>query len=127
MIANRPVVLVVQDANAQGSAETGASQPCLTLRTSQADSGYEMARARRPDLVAIDVSVGGGTGWALCRLLKRDPLTASIPVVMLAAVNSPETTAHARCIGALGVFSDPTAVAEWLLATRVALPESSAA
>jgi ribonuclease P protein subunit RPR2 len=39
--------------------------------------------ARRPDVIVLDVQMPGTDGLELCRLLKADPPTASIPIILL--------------------------------------------
>jgi diguanylate cyclase (GGDEF)-like protein len=48
------------------------------------DARAQIAR-RRPDLVLLDVMMPRLDGVELCRQLRADPLTASMPVIMLAA------------------------------------------
>lgn len=43
------------------------------------------ARARVPDLVVLDLMLPGLDGHELCALLKNDPKTRSVPIVMLTA------------------------------------------
>lgn len=45
----------------------------------------EKAARLRPALVVLDVMLPGMAGTEVCKLLKRDPATASIPVIMLTA------------------------------------------
>jgi len=42
-------------------------------------------RRRAPGLVVLDLMLPGVNGLEVCRLLKRDPATAGVPVVMLTA------------------------------------------
>jgi len=49
------------------------------------DTAFERIRSEAPDLVLLDLMLPGLDGLELCRLLRRDPATASIPVVMLTA------------------------------------------
>jgi DNA-binding response OmpR family regulator len=53
-----------------------------------ADSGAEAlrkARALQPQLILLDVMLPGLDGLEVCRMLRRDPATGSIPIVMLTA------------------------------------------
>ncbi|MDF1534910.1 MAG: response regulator [bacterium] len=47
--------------------------------------GMEKAREERPDLVLLDIYMAGLSGFEVCRMLKEEPETASIPVIMLTA------------------------------------------
>lgn len=46
------------------------------------DAGLQAARAARPALIVLDIELPGIDGFSLCRALKSDPDTATIPVVM---------------------------------------------
>ncbi len=55
--------------------------------TLEADSGEEALRqvAARPDLVILDVNLPDLDGFEVCRRIKADPATASIPVLHMSA------------------------------------------
>lgn len=67
------------------------------VRYNLTKAGYEVAcvesgedalqhtREHRPDLIILDVLLPGLDGLAVCRALRRDAQTASIPIVMLTA------------------------------------------
>src|ERR1700735_65034 len=44
-----------------------------------------IARDERPDLIVLDLMLPEVDGLEVCKILRRDPSTASIPVVMLTA------------------------------------------
>jgi two-component system phosphate regulon response regulator PhoB len=49
------------------------------------EEGLKAARAKSPDLILLDLMLPGIDGLEVCKLLKKDPKTESIPVVMLTA------------------------------------------
>jgi signal transduction histidine kinase/CheY-like chemotaxis protein len=57
--------------------ETAASGP----------DGIALARRLKPAAITLDVMMPGMDGWAVLTLLKADPVTADIPVVMLTVVD----------------------------------------
>ncbi len=71
---------------------------CLLLRM----AGHEVAMAadgrqalasvseREPDLIVLDLWMPGMSGFAVCRVLKQNPFTARIPVLMLTAQSDVE-------------------------------------
>ena len=48
-------------------------------------TGLERARTDRPDLVILDLMLPKMPGLELCKILKSDPATRSIPILMLTA------------------------------------------
>ncbi len=47
--------------------------------------GIEAIRRLKPDVAVVDIMMPGMDGYELCRQLKDDPETASVPVVFLTA------------------------------------------
>lgn len=47
----------------------------------------EAARSEQPDIVLLDIMMPGMDGFETCRILKNDPLTCHIPVVMVTALD----------------------------------------
>jgi DNA-binding response OmpR family regulator len=50
--------------------------------------GLKKARSLVPDLILLDVMLPEMNGFAVCETLRRDPQTASIPIIMLTAMSS---------------------------------------
>ncbi len=48
-------------------------------------TGLERAKKKRPDLIILDLMLPGISGKDICRSLKSNPLTQSIPILMLTA------------------------------------------
>jgi diguanylate cyclase (GGDEF)-like protein len=82
-------VLVVEDnpANMKLTTLLLRSAGHSVLRALDAESGLELARAERPDLILMDVQLPGMDGFAATAILKEDPATASIPIITLSALS----------------------------------------
>ncbi len=50
-------------------------------------SAYDLVLAERPHLVVSDVLMPGLNGYQLCRLLKMDPATRGLPVILLTSLS----------------------------------------
>jgi len=48
-------------------------------------SGIEKARESLPDLILLDIYMNGLSGFKVCRILKEDKRTSSIPVILFTA------------------------------------------
>ncbi len=55
------------------------------LRAENGQTALELARAQAPDLVVLDLMLPALSGWDVCRELRRDPRTESVPIIMLTA------------------------------------------
>lgn len=51
--------------------------------SSDGEEGLQLARKKAPDVVLLDLMLPGLNGLDVCRELKADPLTCSIPVIMV--------------------------------------------
>ncbi|MEO8548484.1 MAG: ATP-binding protein, partial [Kofleriaceae bacterium] len=85
------LILYVEDnpANVAFMRDLVASLEGVELVTMpSAELGLELARARRPDLVLMDINLPGMSGLAALGELRRFPETAHIPVIALTAAAS---------------------------------------
>ncbi len=55
------------------------------LEASTGEEALELALARLPDLILLDMSLPGIDGWEVTTQLKRNPKTKHIPIVALTA------------------------------------------
>lgn len=63
-----------------------ALRPNVQLFTSsRGEPGIAMAKQYRPDLILLDVHLPDLTGYEVLQLLRADPATSDIPIVMLSA------------------------------------------
>jgi CheY-like chemotaxis protein len=78
-------------------------------------AGLNAAQRRPPDVIVLDVELPGINGYTLCRMLKTDPRTAAIPVVMLTRHSQPAETAKGLQVGADRYIPKDALVAQGLL------------
>lgn len=77
------------------------------LDAADGEQGLALARSEQPDLVLLDVALPRMSGLEVCAALKRDPITASAPVLLLSGLlPEPERTAAAQA-GADGFIAKP--------------------
>lgn len=82
--AGGPLVLVIDDdADARElSARALQQEGCTVLLAASGDEGLRLARERIPDLVVLDLVMPDVDGWTVLSVLKDDPATRHIPVVL---------------------------------------------
>ena len=69
--------------------------------------GIELAVKEKPDLIILDVEMPEMDGLEALKLLKADPKTASIDVLMCSSVKKEEVIKEAMMIGAKGYLNKP--------------------
>ena len=74
----------------------------------EADGGRAVERAEeaRPDLIILDVNLGGPDGPSVLAALRQHARTATIPVIFLTGNVRPAETSVLRALGA-GVLAKP--------------------
>lgn len=67
----------------------------------------ELARTETPDIILLDVLLPDMDGYTICTLLKSDPETAHIPVILVTSLNSPQERIRGVDVGADDFLSKP--------------------
>lgn len=75
-------------------------------------TGIEVARQEQPDVILLDLIMSGQDGFETCRLLRNDPLTAHIPIIVLSALSGPKPRAKAFEAGADDYIEKPCSAVE---------------
>jgi two-component system phosphate regulon response regulator PhoB len=86
--------------------------------TAHAGSGAEAlarARALKPQVIVLDLNLPDVSGTDVCRLLKADAATQSIPILMLTARGSEADRIHGLELGADDYVGKPFSVREVVL------------
>ncbi len=79
----------------------------------------EKARALRPHIILMDLSLPGIDGWEATRILKDDPATADLIIIALSAHALAAEGARARAAGCDGFIAKPCLPTD--LVTEIAL------
>jgi CheY-like chemotaxis protein len=77
------------------------------------EEGIAKARAERPDLILMDISIPIIDGWEATQVLKHDPITRDIPIIALTAhalASDREKAMEVGCDGYLAKPCEPRAV-----------------
>jgi DNA-binding response OmpR family regulator len=78
------------------------------IEASGAEEALRLVREETPDLVLLDVSLTPGlSGFDLCRILKENPATSRIPIVMLTARTLPSERDLGLRLGAASYLTKP--------------------
>lgn len=76
------------------------------------ESGLEIARRERPDLIFLDIVLPGIDGFSALRKLRRDPVTKDIPIVMISGNAQATEQFYVQRIGADDFMKKPFSRAE---------------
>jgi len=75
-----------------------------------AANGWEAihaVRESRPDIILLDLMLPDLDGFGVCEILRRDPATATIPIVIVSAWSSPDSRHLGLELGALDYLTKP--------------------
>ena len=67
----------------------------------------QVAREQQPQLILLDIMMPGMDGYAVCRALKADAATASIPVIFITALNDSQDETAGFDVGGVDYLTKP--------------------
>ncbi len=105
----RPLVLLVEDfEDAREMYRDYLEYAGFRVETARdGREAVEKARAFRPHLILMDLSLPGIDGWEATRILKTDPATADLLIVALSAHALAAEGERARAAGCDGFIAKP--------------------
>ncbi|HNY30347.1 MAG TPA: response regulator [Fibrobacteria bacterium] len=109
-------VLVVDDTNANLvllNEVLSGSGYCVSVATNGADA-LESARRSPPDVILLDIMMPGMDGYEVLAELKSDKATAHIPVLLLSALDEPDSKSKGFELGACDYVIKPFQLVEVL-------------
>lgn len=88
------------------------------LTAEDGDEALKKARRHTPDLVVLDLMIPEMDGLEVCKVLRKDPLTEKIPIVMLTAKGSEVDRVLGLELGANDYVTKPFSPRELVLRVR---------
>jgi CheY-like chemotaxis protein len=106
---SRHRILIVEDnaMNMELAVDLLQAAGYVVLSATEAEQGIEVARATKPDLILMDISLPGMDGLVATQRLKSDPATREIPVVALTAHAMKGDEEKALAAGCAGYLTKP--------------------
>ena len=83
--------------------------------------GINLAQIHQPDVILMDINLPGISGFGVLDILRRDPKTASIPVIALSANAVPREVEKGLQAGFFRYLTKPIKVVEFMDALDVAM------
>jgi CheY-like chemotaxis protein len=113
---HRPLVLVVEDN--PHHCEIYGRMLCYNgydvVHAADGEEAVAVARRQLPDLVLLDLMIPGIDGLEVCRLLKEEPQTTGIPVVVLSSRDRKEWEPKSLDAGAVAFLEKPLSAVDVL-------------
>ena len=89
------------------------------------EEGLKKAHAQRPDVVLLDVVIPKISGLEVCRRLKHDPQTNTVPVVIITAASFDDLEERIRSAGADAWVRRPCTSTELLTVIQGAMDRTN--
>lgn len=77
---------------------------CRVVTTASGAEGLQLAQELRPDALILDVMMPGKSGWEILQILRSQPHTATIPIIICSVFNDPDL---AYALGASRFLAKP--------------------
>ncbi len=109
----KAVLLVDDDPSILVLLETAFTRAGYQLVTSlDSEFGLRVAHEMAPSVVVVDIMMPKIDGWAFIEALRKDPVTASTPVVVITAYRSEGIEERAKKAGVFGLMFKPLNLAD---------------
>lgn len=86
------------------------------------ESGIELARTARPDIIVLDYSLPECNGVDVAQAIQKDPGVVKVPIVMMTAIPFGAIGKKAIAAGCVSFLSKPCAPSRLLLELKRFLP-----
>jgi CheY-like chemotaxis protein len=122
----KKILIVDDEPNVRRLVHTILSKDFTVLEAEDGRQAIDVACTQRPDLILMDILMPRMDGYTACSMIKNDPTTKSIPVLMLTAIGFELNVKLSQQMGADAYMTKPFTsqdlldkIAEFLPATEV--------
>jgi DNA-binding response OmpR family regulator len=91
------------------------------LTAADGEEALELMRSQRPDLIVLDIMLPKLDGLSVCRMVRKDPEVAHIPIIMLTARGTQGDKMIGLDSGADDYITKPFGLGEFLARVRAVL------
>jgi diguanylate cyclase (GGDEF)-like protein len=104
----RPHILIVDDERINiNILNTLLKTDYKLMAATSGEQAIKAAISGQPDLILLDILMPGMDGHQVCRKLKSDPATRSIPIIFITAMGDAENEAMGFALGAVDYIPKP--------------------
>jgi CheY-like chemotaxis protein len=108
MLEEKRIILIADDElNIRLLVSSMLGKDYVVLVASSGQEAVDIAQRQKPDLILMDIMMPNMDGYSACYAIKKDEATATIPVVMLSAVDQELNKQFASQMGADGYITKP--------------------
>lgn len=103
----RVSILVVDDTESNADMLLAILKDYDVIPATSGEDALEIAKSEKLDLILLDILMPDINGYEVCKQLKEDQKTASIPVIFITAKNDEESIEKAYDIGGIDYVTKP--------------------
>jgi two-component system, OmpR family, alkaline phosphatase synthesis response regulator PhoP len=103
----KKALIVDDEPNVRRLLHTILSKTFEVIEAEDGRQAIEMANTQKPDIVLMDMMMPKMDGLTACHMIKNDPATKSIPVIMVTAIGFELNIKLSQQMGASGYVTKP--------------------
>src|SRR5258706_3862747 len=116
------ILLVEDEVNLTDTlAENLTEEGHEVVKAHDGETGLTLIRAQLPDLIVLDIMLPALDGLSVCRIIRKDPTTSHIPIIMLTARGTEVDKIVGLESGADDYIVKPFGLGEFLALVRAVL------
>ena len=106
-IDKRKILIVDDEPNVRQLVRRMLNRKFIVLEAEDGRQAIDIACTQKPDLILMDIKMPKMDGYTSCYVIKQEPTTRSIPVLMLTAIDQRLNVKFSQQIGADGYITKP--------------------